>query len=358
MGEHIVFMGSGRQAEDRVANMVIAHFLRLNTPYVSMVDGGYAAFHEALGPIDFNGFLVSHDADLCFVCASNRGQAAIRMAQKAPPTSRGVSSNPPKSASIPPPSSTQPLGAMLSKFSNLLKKSTPTRVAPRNPKPPPGVQTSSAQPAQKPASYRNTGAVFSIDDNDEDDESPEFDLQPHPPAPLPLNQPYKGKVVPIVTSLDICQPGQLVNMQSCPSMPGVKESFDCTLIGYDEMPSYRGIILVLERSMVVVREREKQLLEALGNFMQKAFLKKSAEKAASENEKTALDGVIEVVFPLTHVTKITSKKITPEIITFHCIRPAEDLVSETQETIRLLIPKAGDAVKVIKAGVFSTNGIS
>ncbi|VDN13256.1 unnamed protein product, partial [Dibothriocephalus latus] len=35
-GEHIVFMGSGRAAEDRIANMVVAHFLRLGTPYISL----------------------------------------------------------------------------------------------------------------------------------------------------------------------------------------------------------------------------------------------------------------------------------------------------------------------------------
>ncbi|KAM3186752.1 hypothetical protein ACTXT7_003722 [Hymenolepis weldensis] len=350
VGDHIVFMGSGRQAEDRVANMVIAHFLRLNTPYVSMVDGGYAAFHEALGPLEFSRFLVSHDEDLCFICASNRGQAAIRMAQKAPPPPG--SSNTPRSAPIPPLPSTQPLGAVFSKFSNLLKKSSPSRTLQNKS----SSSSAAAQPAQKPASYRNTAAVFSIDDNDEDDESPEFDFRPNPPGPLPISSSSKGKFVPVATSLEICQPGQLVNLQSCSAMPGVKQSFDCTLIGFDEIPSFKGVILVLQRSMIVVREREKQLLEALGNFMQKTFLKKSVVSA--ENEKSALDGVIEVVFPLAHITKITSKKITPEIITFHCIRPAEDLVSETQEAIRLLIPKAGDAVKVIKAAVFSTNGIS
>nr|CDS25688.1 Rhodanese [Hymenolepis microstoma] len=350
VGEHIVFMGSGRQAEDRVANMVIAHFLRLNTPYVSMVDGGYAAFHEALGPVEFNRFLVSHDEDLCFICASNRGQAAIRMAQKASPTQGSLSI--PRSAPIPPLPSTQPLSMVFSKFSNLLKKSSPSRV-PQNKF---SNAPAATQSVQKQTSYRNTAAVFSIDDNDEDDESPEFDLRPNPSGPLPISPSSKGKLVPVVTSLDICQPGQLINLQSCSTMPGVKQSFDCTLIGFDEMPSFKGVILLLERSMVVVREREKQFLEALSNLMQKTFLKKSS--APTENDKSALDGVIEVVFPLTHITKITSKKITPEIITFHCIRPGEDLVSETQEAIRLLIPKAGDAVKVIKAAVFSTNGIS
>lgn len=361
VGEHIVFMGSGRQAEDRVANMVIAHFLRLNTPYVSMVDGGYGAFHEALGPLEFNRFLVSHDEDLCFVCASNRGQAAIRMAQKAPSTfSRAVaSSNTPRPSPIPPLPYTQPLGSVLSKFSNLLKKSSPSRMPQtKSTGNPPTLAT--FQPTSKSPSYRNTAAVFSIDDNDDED-----DDSLNPPGPLITNSPLGvpgDKMLLAVTSLDTCQPGQLISLRACSNMPDVKDSFDCTLIGLDEMPSSRGVILVLERTMIVVREREKQLLEALGSFVQKTFLKKSSASVSSSNAaesgKSSLDGVVEVVFPLTHITKITSKKITPEIITFHCIRPSEDLLSETQEAIRLLIPKAGDAVKVIKAAVFSTNGIN
>ncbi|KAM7543258.1 hypothetical protein Aperf_G00000008493 [Anoplocephala perfoliata] len=360
VGEHIVFMGSGRQAEDRVANMVIAHFLRLNTPYVSMVDGGYGAFHEALGPLEFNRLLVCHDEDFCFVCTSNRGQAAIRMAQKAPPNRTVISSNIPRFAPIPPLPYTQPIGAVFSKFSKFLRNSSPSKTPQTKSTANPPTSVTS-QSASKSPSYRNTAAVFSIDDNDdEDDESREFILRHNQPGSLAtsfsLGVPG-GNMPQIVNSLDTCQPGQLISLRGCSNMPGVKASFDCTLIGLDEIPSYPGVILVLEYTMVVVREREKQLFEALGNFMQKTFLKKSASNAA-ESEKSSLDGVVEVVFPFNHLTKITSKKITPEIITFHCIRPGEDLLSETQEAIRLLIPKAGDAVKVIKDAVFSTNGIS
>jgi len=46
-GDHLCFMGSGREAEDQYMFMVIAHFLQRRTPYVSVCRGGYAgkSFH-------------------------------------------------------------------------------------------------------------------------------------------------------------------------------------------------------------------------------------------------------------------------------------------------------------------------
>ena len=40
-GEHLCFMGSGREEEDQYVNMVVAHFLQKNTQFVSVVNGGY-----------------------------------------------------------------------------------------------------------------------------------------------------------------------------------------------------------------------------------------------------------------------------------------------------------------------------
>ncbi|KAH9280158.1 TBC1 domain family member 23 [Echinococcus granulosus] len=356
VGEHIVFMGSGRLAEDRLTNMVIAYFLRLNTPYVSMVDGGYAAFHEALGPLEFNRLLVSHEEDLCFVCAANRGQQAIRMAHKMPPSavpaaskfsSNSLSSKTPHVASTFQPA--QSFGNVLTKFSNLLKKSPVGAF-----RTPQIVPSAASVPAIKPASYRNTAAVFSIgddDDEDDDDEIPEFSLQTHPHALIKSQS-------TVVTSLEVCTPRQLIDLEGCRRMPGVTNSFDCVLLGRGETPSYRGIILVTEKHMIVVRERDKPLLETLGNFVQKTFLRKataSSKAASSAETERSVNGVVEVSFPIGQLTKITSKKITPEVITFHCI---SDPVLGTREFIRLYIPKAGDAVKVIKTAVFNNSRIS
>jgi len=41
-GEHLCFIGSGREEEDQYVHMVVAHFLQRHLPYVSVVAGGYA----------------------------------------------------------------------------------------------------------------------------------------------------------------------------------------------------------------------------------------------------------------------------------------------------------------------------
>ena len=41
-GEHLCFIGSGREEEDQYVNMVVAHFLQRNSQYVSVASGGYA----------------------------------------------------------------------------------------------------------------------------------------------------------------------------------------------------------------------------------------------------------------------------------------------------------------------------
>lgn len=40
-GEHLCFMGSGREEEDQYVHMVIANFLQKKTQYVSFARGGY-----------------------------------------------------------------------------------------------------------------------------------------------------------------------------------------------------------------------------------------------------------------------------------------------------------------------------
>lgn len=40
-GEHICFLGSGREQEDQYVTMVVAKFLQKSTPYVSLARGGF-----------------------------------------------------------------------------------------------------------------------------------------------------------------------------------------------------------------------------------------------------------------------------------------------------------------------------
>ena len=40
-GEHLCFLGSGREQEDQYVNMVVAKFLQKSIPYVSLARGGF-----------------------------------------------------------------------------------------------------------------------------------------------------------------------------------------------------------------------------------------------------------------------------------------------------------------------------
>ncbi|CAF5131117.1 unnamed protein product, partial [Rotaria sp. Silwood1] len=47
-GEHLCFMGSGRDEEDKYVRMVVAYFLRRNIKYVSVASGGYRVLAKAI----------------------------------------------------------------------------------------------------------------------------------------------------------------------------------------------------------------------------------------------------------------------------------------------------------------------
>lgn len=54
-GEHLCFMGSGREEEDMYMNMVLAHFLQKNKEYVSIANGGFMALQQHLADINVDG---------------------------------------------------------------------------------------------------------------------------------------------------------------------------------------------------------------------------------------------------------------------------------------------------------------
>nr|XP_003703281.1 PREDICTED: TBC1 domain family member 23 [Megachile rotundata]XP_012140696.1 PREDICTED: TBC1 domain family member 23 [Megachile rotundata] len=69
-GEHLCFLGSGRQEEDRYTHMVVASFLQKHTQYVSMVTSGYQAIHEYFGD-EVVSSLIDHNSQYCLVCNAN-----------------------------------------------------------------------------------------------------------------------------------------------------------------------------------------------------------------------------------------------------------------------------------------------
>ncbi|XP_076231102.1 TBC1 domain family member 23 [Calliopsis andreniformis] len=69
-GEHLCFLGSGRQEEDRYTHMVVASFLQKHTQYVSMITSGYQAIHEYFGD-EVVSSLVDHNSQHCLVCSAS-----------------------------------------------------------------------------------------------------------------------------------------------------------------------------------------------------------------------------------------------------------------------------------------------
>jgi len=50
-GEHLCFIGSGREEEDQYVHMVVAHFLQRHLAFVSVVAGGYAGTFRHMSAI-------------------------------------------------------------------------------------------------------------------------------------------------------------------------------------------------------------------------------------------------------------------------------------------------------------------
>ncbi|XP_069195508.1 TBC1 domain family member 23 isoform X4 [Procambarus clarkii] len=67
-GQHLCFIGSGREQEDQYVHMVVASFLQRNTQYISLAKGGYHAIHDLLVH-NINESLTDHDCKHCLVCA-------------------------------------------------------------------------------------------------------------------------------------------------------------------------------------------------------------------------------------------------------------------------------------------------
>ncbi|XP_059470261.1 TBC1 domain family member 23 isoform X2 [Neocloeon triangulifer] len=66
-GDHLCFLGSGREEEDQYTHMVVASFLQKHTTCVSMVAGGYSAIHQLVeeNPVIK---LDDHNPQICIGC--------------------------------------------------------------------------------------------------------------------------------------------------------------------------------------------------------------------------------------------------------------------------------------------------
>ena len=67
-GEHLCFMGSGREEEDCYVNMVVSSFLQKHHRYVSLLHGGYESLHKFILDNHCDHFLVDHCKKMCLSC--------------------------------------------------------------------------------------------------------------------------------------------------------------------------------------------------------------------------------------------------------------------------------------------------
>lgn len=87
-GEHLCFLGCGELLADQYTHMVVASFLQKHTQFVSMLTGGYEAFHKYLG-VGAESYLRDHNEKLCPVCVKEKASGNGKQKSKKSPQMNG-----------------------------------------------------------------------------------------------------------------------------------------------------------------------------------------------------------------------------------------------------------------------------
>ncbi|GFY50129.1 TBC1 domain family member 23 [Trichonephila inaurata madagascariensis] len=205
-GEHICFMGSGREEEDLYVHMVVASFLQKHEHYISLAQGGYEALHKIIPSNDINVVLASHCAKSCIVCASQNSV-------------NGDSQE--KEISI-----FDQLATVVKSRSNIVKERLVEYIT--NPQTEEARHVSSNDRLGK--RYRGMPPVFSIGDDEDPDRYTESD---EPPS-------YEE-----------------VNIQTWLKKPGVIGTFVCEEIR-DIQPRHPGHLIVTETHLYILRTNRQK----------------------------------------------------------------------------------------------------
>ncbi|KAI9557466.1 hypothetical protein GHT06_017294 [Daphnia sinensis] len=308
-GEHLVFFGSGREAEDQYVHMVVAFFLQRHVQFVGLalvaaqMESGIAATSTFVEPVG----LVDHNPSLCLVCSANKSDATPTAAGK------GNASGTPQSAVGSSSSNkTDFFGRMRSKSAVVKDKLLDYIVNPisigdneTTPKSKSKDHPSTAGKSKGTGKlYRNIAPVFSIDD-DQDGDDPSFEGSSEREADAP-NQ-------------------ELVAISSWLKRPDVINSFRCHEVKESghAFPSY---LLITSTHLYALREIEDR----------PGFARISVNRSLSS------------------IMKITSKKRHPEFITFKYgnMKGEETIIVDLD---RFVVPQAGDAVKLVKLQLFNNS---
>ncbi|XP_026069542.1 TBC1 domain family member 23 isoform X1 [Carassius auratus] len=292
-GEHLCFMGSGREEEDMYMNMVLAHFLQKNKEFVSIAKGGFMALQKHLADINVEG---PDNVYVHWIVSTSGSHSSLSSAdgELNSTDGKGVKSLVNKMTF-----------ALKSKSVNVKEKvisfientSTPVeRISFNLPWPDKGIldrHVSSSDRVGKP--YRGVKPVFSIGDEEEYD-TDEIDS----------------------SSISDDDRKEIVNIQTWINKPDVKHHIPCNEVK-ETGHMFPSHLLITATHMYCLRE-----IAARKGF---AYIQ----------SRQALNSVV----------KITSKKKHPELITFKFGNNNASGV-EISAVERYLIPDAGDATKVIK----------
>ncbi|KAM9320880.1 TBC1 domain family member 23 [Gastrophryne carolinensis] len=295
-GEHLCFMGSGREEEDMYMNMVLAHFLQKNKEYISIAKGGFMVLQQHLADLNIDGPDTGYGHWIVSTSGSRTSMSAY--ADEESPNGvadgRGVKSLVSKISVAWKTKSENVKEKVISFIENT---STPVeRITFNLPWPERASlerHVSSSDRVGKP--YRGVKPVFSIDDEAEFD-TDEIDS----------------------SSMSDDDRKEIVNIQTWINKPDIKHHFTCHEVKENGhmFPSH---LLVTATHMYCLREIQSR----------KGF--------AYIQSRQALSAVV----------KITSKKKHPELITFKYGNSTSSGV-EILAVERYLIPNAGDATKAIK----------
>ncbi|XP_059692042.1 TBC1 domain family member 23 isoform X3 [Gavia stellata] len=295
-GEHLCFMGSGREEEDMYMNMVLAHFLQKNKEYVSIAKGGFMALQQHLADINVEGpengyghWIASTSGSRSSINSSADGDCPNGSSD-----GKGMKSLVNKMTVA---LKTKSVNVKEKVISFIENTSTPVDRIPFNIPWPDRASlerhVSSSDRVGKP--YRGVKPVFSIGDEEEYD-TDEIDS----------------------SSMSDDDRKEVVNIQTWINKPDVKYNFPCNEVKENGhmFPSH---LLVTATHMYCLREIP------------------SRKGLAYIQSRQALNSVV----------KITSKKKHPELITFKYGNSNTSGI-EILAVERYLIPNAGDATKAIK----------
>ncbi|XP_022607236.1 TBC1 domain family member 23 isoform X1 [Seriola dumerili] len=294
-GEHLCFMGSGREEEDMYMNMVLAHFLQKNKEYVSIAKGGFMALQQHLVDMNVEGLDSSY---VHWIVSTSGSHSSLSSADgeslSSPGDGKGVKSLVNKMTFALKSKSVNVKEKMISFIENT---STPVdRISFNLPWPEkviPDRHVSSSDRVGKP--YRGVKPVFSIGDEEEYD-TDEIDS----------------------SSMSDDDRKEIVNIQTWTNKPDVKHHIPCNEVK-ETGHMFPSHLLITATHMYCLREIASR----------KGF--------AYIQSRQALNSVV----------KITSKKKHPELITFK-FGSNNSAGVEISAVERYLIPNAGDATKVIK----------